>query len=110
FQFALRVPRRIACDLRLAAQNPGPLQAFFSAVGELGPALGPLHLQLPADQPIDLKLLHDFLRAVPRGPRLAFELRHHSWRAPGTLRLLSAYEAALVVSDAGEGPPRMELT
>ena len=110
FQFSLKLPRKISNDLRLQRTPQRSVASFFEAVGELGPHLGPLLVQLPPNFTLDLKSLQDFLRSLPRGPRLAFEFRHPSWNTPAALRLLSAYEAAVVLNDQGEGPPRIELT
>ena len=112
FQFSLKLPRRICHELRLAKAAARTLGTFLEAASELGPHLGPLLVQLPPNFPMDLKALTDFLSAVPRGPRLAFEFRHPSWHTPAVLRALSAHEAALVVSDEDEHalPPRIELT
>ena len=110
FQFSLKLPRRITHDLRLAKAAARAFATFLEAVEELGEHLGPLLLQLPPTFTSDTRALSDFLRGIPRGQRLAFEFRHPSWFTPATLRILSAHDAAMVLSDYGEGVPRMELT
>src|SRR5207253_1979029 len=70
----------------------------------------PILVQLPHSATADRAALSEFLRAVPQGVRIALELRHPSWHTEAVLRLLSAHNAALVLSDHGEGPPRLELT
>jgi uncharacterized protein YecE (DUF72 family) len=67
-------------------------------------------IQVPGARQPDRRALASFLGALPEGLRVAFEFRHPSWRDDATLRLLSAHDAALVVSDEGEGAPRIELT
>ncbi len=42
--------------------------------------------------------------------RVAFEFRHPSWHDDATLRLLSAHDAALVLTDYGDAVPRLEVT
>ena len=41
--------------------------------------LGPILFQLPPQLKFDLKLLHDFLTAMPKEICAAFEFRHESW-------------------------------
>ncbi len=110
FQFSLKVPRKLCQDLRLSGQAARNFGAFLEAAEELGGHLGPLLVQLPGSFTLDIKALTEFLRSVPAGPRLAFEFRHPSWHSPATLRILSAHDAALVITDTGEGAPRIELT
>jgi uncharacterized protein YecE (DUF72 family) len=108
FQFATRIPGRI--DLRQARASARALEALLDALEPLGEHLGPVLVQVPQSVPADRHALLEFLRAVPSGVRLAFEFRHSSWAVEPTLRMLSAHNAALVLTDHGEGPPRIELT
>jgi uncharacterized protein YecE (DUF72 family) len=110
FQFALKLPRQISHELSLSRAALRSLGGFLEAVAELGPHLGPLLVQLPPTFSLDTRALGEFLRGVPRGPRLAFEFRHPSWLQAATLRLLSAHEAALVVCEQLGDSLRMELT
>ena len=110
FQFALKLPNRIAAELRAVKAAGRALGGFIEAAEELGEHLGPILVHLPADFPADRAALGDFLRAAPRGVRLAFEFSHPSWHEDATLRVLSAHNAALVLTDHGEGAPRLELT
>jgi uncharacterized protein YecE (DUF72 family) len=110
FQFALKVPHQIGRDLRMPRAAVRGLEAFLDAAEELGEHLGPLLVQVPTAVEEDRTLLRDFLSAAPRSLRLAFDFRHPSWQTEGTLRALSARNAALVVSDHGSGPPHIELT
>jgi uncharacterized protein YecE (DUF72 family) len=81
FRFALKVSRRITHFARLRKVDE-PLAFLLGNAAELGQRLGPLLLQLPPNFTADLPLLRDFLRALPRGFRLAFEPRHTSWLTP----------------------------
>jgi len=110
FQLALKLPGRICQDLRVAKSAARPLAAFLDAVSELGEHLGPLLVQLPETFAADRRALTEFLRTVPRSLRFAFEFRHPSWRSEATLRVLSAHNAALVLTDDGDGAPPLELT
>jgi uncharacterized protein YecE (DUF72 family) len=92
---------------KIVAKGLGDL---LEAVEPLGMALGPILIQVPQTVPADRNVLTDLLRAAPGELRLAFEFRHPTWSDESTLRLLSAHDAALVLSDHGEGPPRLTLT
>ncbi|TMA28060.1 MAG: DUF72 domain-containing protein [Deltaproteobacteria bacterium] len=109
FQFALKAPARVSQDLALGKAGAS-FASFIEAVSELGDHLGPVLIQLPDQAQCDRRALSGFLQSVPDGLRLAFEFRHPSWHDDATLRLLSAHDAALVLTDAGEGPPRLEIT
>jgi uncharacterized protein YecE (DUF72 family) len=110
FQFALKLPARIVAELRGPRGAGRALGAFIEAAEQLGEHLGPILVQLPVDFSADRAALSEFLRAAPRGVRLAFEFGHPSWHEESTLRVLSAHNAALVLTDHGEGAPRLELT
>jgi len=108
FQFAMKLPGRI--DPRAGKALARSVGALLDAAAPLSDRLGPVLVQFPHTLTADRVGLNDFLRATPREARLALELRHPSWQTESILRVLSAHNAALVLSDHGEGPPRLELT
>jgi uncharacterized protein YecE (DUF72 family) len=108
FQFSLKAPNRVGLDL--GVNGARILGAFLDMVERLDDHLGPLLIQVPESVKADRHALSTFLAQMPQGLRLAFDLQHSSWRDEGTLRLLSQHEAALVLTDAGEGAPRLEVT
>src|SRR5437879_10857460 len=108
FEFALKRPGRI--DVRAGRGAARSVAALLEAAAPLEQRLGPILVQLPHSATADRAALNDFLRAVPQGVRIALELRHPSWHTETVLRVLSAHNAALVLADHGEGPPRLELT
>ena len=110
FQFALKAPSRVGQELRLGKPAARAFHGFLEAATELGEHLGPILIQVSEAMKPDRHALAEFLNAVPHGLRLAFELPDPAWHDAATLRLLSAHEAALVLSDAGEEMPRLELT
>ena len=110
FEFALKAPNRVGHDLAAgkgALRSMGP---FLDAVEPLGAHLGPVLVHVPGALEADRGALARFLEALPEGLRMAFEFQHPSWHDDATLRLLSAHDAALVLTDRGEGVPRLELT
>lgn len=100
FRFVLKVSRRITHFSRLRAIDDA-LTFLLANAAALGDRLGPLLVQLPPDLPKDLQLLRDFLRALPRGYRVALELRHRSW--------LDDELAALLADERVEGVSRAAL-
>jgi uncharacterized protein YecE (DUF72 family) len=101
FTSALKAPRRITHDKRLA--GAGGLVSFFceSARG-LGPHLGPLLFQLPPTFRADVPRLAAFLAELPQDVRAAFEFRHDSWLTDETYRALTDHRAALCIADFGD--------
>ena len=110
FQFALKAPGRIATELASGKSAARSMGAFLDIASRLGDALGPVLIQVPASRPMDRHALGSFLASLPAGLRVAFEFKHRSWHDDATLRLLSAHEAALVLTDDGERMPRIDLT
>lgn len=110
FQFALKAPRRVATELAPGKGAARALGAFLETALRFGDALGPILVQVPASRSADRRGLASLLASLPEGLRVAFDFKHPSWHDDATLRLLSAHEAALVLTDEGRGLPRMELT
>jgi len=110
FQFAVKAPARVASELASGRGAGRAFGAFFDVADKLGDALGPILIQVPESRRADRHALGAFLASLPDGLRVAFEFRHPSWHDDATLRLLSARECALAITDDGEGVPRIELT
>src|SRR4051812_44205209 len=110
FQFAVRAPNRVGVELSMGKNPLRAMAAFVEAVDRLGDALGPILIHVPQSRNADRRALAAFLDVLPEGLRVAFEFGHRSWHDDATLRLLSAHDAALVLTDEGEGVPRIELT
>jgi uncharacterized protein YecE (DUF72 family) len=108
FQFCVKAPNRVG--LELGVKGARILGGFLELVERLDEHLGPMLVQVPASVKADRHALAAFLAQMPRGLRLAFDLQHRSWSDEATLRLLSQHEAALVLTDSGEGAPRLEVT
>jgi uncharacterized protein YecE (DUF72 family) len=110
FQFAVKAPSRVATDLGAGKGGALALAAFLDVAEKLGEALGPVLFQVPGTRSADRHALASFLASLPDGLRVAFEFKHPSWHDDATLRMLSAREAALVLTDDGQGMPQIELT
>ena len=103
FSFVLKASRRITHMKRLKDAGDPLDYLVTTAVGALGPRLGPLLFQLPPYLRVDVERLSDFLALIPKDVRAAFEFRHDSWFADEVYRALADHGAALVTADTGEG-------
>jgi uncharacterized protein YecE (DUF72 family) len=114
FVFAVKASRFLTHLKRLKAPGP-PLDRLFRRVRPLGPTLGPVLFQLPAQFHADLARLGRFLRAVDRqrllpGVRATLEVRHPSWLAPEMFDLLRKSNVALCFHDAQTQPVTAPVT
>jgi uncharacterized protein YecE (DUF72 family) len=80
-----------------------PVARLMSRAVELGPALGPVLVQLPPDLPLDIDALAAVLESFPVHVPVAVEPRHASWWVDDLRRLLERHDAALVWADR-KGP------
>jgi uncharacterized protein YecE (DUF72 family) len=111
FRFAIKAPRRITHDARLAADTAAdPLAYLYKALATLGAKRGPVLFQLPPFLKKDLPRLKDFLALLPEGHRAAFEFRHDSWFDDDVYTLLRSAGASLCLSEreGNEPPPLVE--
>jgi uncharacterized protein YecE (DUF72 family) len=97
FRFAVKLPRAITHEARLANTEP-LLDAFLTQATALGPALGPLLVQLPPSLPFRPGDFFAALRARHDGD-IACEPRHPSWFTPEATAHLLAHRIARVAAD-----------
>lgn len=136
FVFAIKGSRFITHMLKLK-EPEGPLANLLaSGVLRLGPKLGPILWQFPANLRFDLVRFKEFLRILPRSTkeaaalarrhdhrvegrswtraehagavRHAFEVRHESFMVPEFVELLREHGAALVFADGAKLWPYAE--
>ena len=96
FQFAIKAHQKITHVARL--REVGDFTAdFLRALQPLDEEkkLGPVLFQLPPFLKCDVALLKDFLSALPRSLRAAFEFRHVSWFTDEIYAALREANAAL---------------
>ena len=100
FQFALKLPQQITHECRLIACED--LVALFAdRARELGPALGPILIQMGPDfTPTELNSLASFLPTLPRDIRFAIEFRHRDWVTPEVMAMLAEHRIAFALTDA----------
>jgi uncharacterized protein YecE (DUF72 family) len=112
FAFAVKAPKRITHDKRLASVDE-EVRRLFAITAALGPKLGPVLFQLPPFLKKDVAKLEAFLAllaAAAPGARAAFEFRHESWFAPDVYAALRAGQAALCIAEAEDLATPLEAT
>lgn len=112
FVFSIKANRLFTHELAL--QDPGEeLDDFLGDIRQLGPALGPVLFQIPSGLHADLPLLKRFVTTLKKrgeGLRFTFELRHPSWHAPATWKLLEKAGVGFCLFDIREYQPPPAIT
>jgi uncharacterized protein YecE (DUF72 family) len=105
FRFAVKMPAAISHEGRLQRVKK-PLMSFLDDVSALGPALGPLLLQLPPSLPFDARKMDVLLRHLEgRGRyKLVCEPRHASWFTPRAEAWLAVRHVARAAADPARHP------
>jgi uncharacterized protein YecE (DUF72 family) len=109
FRFAVKLPRAITHDLRLA-NAADPLEGFLEQVTGLGDKLGVLLVQLPPSLAFDLQVADVFfgtLHGLYRGS-VACEPRHPTWFSPTAHELLIEHWISRVAADPAIVPAAAE--
>jgi len=103
FRFAVKLPRTITHEARLAGAMP-LASTFRSEVQELGRKLGPLLVQLPPSLAFDNEVAEPFFAGLRDlwAEAIVCEPRHESWVEDDADALLAAYRVGRVAAD----PPR----
>ncbi|MDB4932830.1 MAG: hypothetical protein JWM10_5314 [Myxococcaceae bacterium] len=103
FRFAVKMPRAITHDARLAGTRAA-LEDFFDDVRPLGRKLGPVLVQLPPSFAYEGRRAGAFFRALRSlyAGLVACEPRHESWFGRGAERLLVEHGVARVLADPAQ--------
>src|SRR5215469_10775568 len=103
FRFAVKAHQVITHIKRLRGTEDF-VKRFITTLEPLERAgkLGPVLFQLPPNLKAEVELLKNFLLALPRNLRMAFEFRHSSWFSDETYDLLKTSSAALCVAETEE--------
>jgi len=99
FRFSLKAPQRVTHFAKLRRCGEA-INEFRDAVKGLGAKLGPVLFQLPESFKEDAVLLREFLQALPKGMRSAFEFRHESWFTDDVFNTLAESNAALCLAES----------
>jgi uncharacterized protein YecE (DUF72 family) len=95
FIFAVKASRYLT-HMKKLREPREPIARLVEAAEGLGSHLGPFLYQLPPHWRADASRLGEFLAALPKGRRAAFEFRDASWYRSDILRLVEAAGVALV--------------
>jgi uncharacterized protein YecE (DUF72 family) len=101
FLFAVKGSRFITHNKKLKDPE-NALNNILPRADVLGKKLGPILWQLPPKWRVNLDRLEEFLSALPRYHRYAFELREPSWLIEPVYRLLSRFNAGLCIYDLAQ--------
>jgi uncharacterized protein YecE (DUF72 family) len=100
FLFAVKASRYLTHIKKLKDPNE-PIARLFETASGLGEHTGPFLFQMPPRWRADPARLEHFVSRLPKGHRIAFEFRDHSWFAPEVLRVLEESGCALVRAIGG---------
>ncbi|HYD54134.1 MAG TPA: DUF72 domain-containing protein [Gemmatimonadaceae bacterium] len=109
FRFAVKLPRAITHDARLARAGP-PLDVFLAEAGALGQRLGALLVQLPPSFAYEGRVVGRFLAALRDrwAGAVVLEPRHASWFTAAVSERLAARRIARVAADPARVPEAAE--
>jgi uncharacterized protein YecE (DUF72 family) len=110
FVFAVKASRYLT-HLKRLREPARPVDRLLRRLRPLGPTLGPVLFQLPAQFHANLPRLRTFLNVLGRqrhvpGLRAVLEVRHASWLEPETLALLRKQGSPCACTTAGSSPSR----
>jgi uncharacterized protein YecE (DUF72 family) len=109
FLFAAKGSRFLTHMKKLKDPEPG-VTRYFERVDQLGKKLGPILFQLPPKWGVDVGRLEEFLAALPRHHRYAFEFREPSWNTGAVLDLLRKANVAYCIFDLAGYQSPIEVT
>lgn len=109
FLFAVKGSRFITHMIKLKDAERG-LSNFIPRAQLLGRKLGPILWQLPPRWNVNVARLEEFLDALPRGMRYAFELRNETWMNDAVLEVLKKYNAAFCIYELAGYHSPLEIT
>jgi uncharacterized protein YecE (DUF72 family) len=109
FRFAMKGSRFLTHMKKLADTGRG-IDRFFSCAELLDKKLGPIVFQLPPKWTVNVERLRDFLAALPRGHRYAFEFRNETWNDKAVLDVLRKFNAAYCIFELSGFRSPLEIT
>ena len=109
FVFAVKASRFITHMKKLKAPKTST-EKFFARVEKLERKLGPILFQLPPRWKVNVGRLAEFLGAMPKDYRFAFEFRDESWFNDEVYEVLKKHNVALCVYHMNGWDSPMEVT
>ena len=98
FHYAVKLNRFISHMKKLIGCDE-EIERFIGLARQLGPALGPILVQLPPSLHKDMDRLEAFLKVLPADLEHVVEFRHKSWYDEEVLALLDRFGAGFVAHD-----------
>jgi uncharacterized protein YecE (DUF72 family) len=109
FCFAVKASR-FTTHMKKLKDPQSSSEKFFLVAERLENKLGPILFQLPPRWKLNIERFAEFLAAIPRGHKYAFEFREDSWHVPEVFALLRKHKAALCIHDFADMKVPKELT
>ena len=103
FKFCPKISRYITHYKQLKDVEE-PLERFFNVFDHIVTRLGPVLIQLPRTvhfKQEKTEILYQVLKDRYRQYNFALEVRHDSWFTDDSIKLMKAYNIALVISQSG---------
>jgi uncharacterized protein YecE (DUF72 family) len=109
FRFAVKLPKKVSHELRLAETRPS-LESFFADVSALGDKLGVFLLQLPPSFAFDATIARNFFKLLRTmsGVPCVCEPRHPTWFESDAHDLLCDFHIGRVAADPARVEPAEE--
>ena len=109
FCFAVKASRYITHNRKLNDPESAK-ERFISLVEKLGRRLGPILFQLPPSWKVNAERLDQFLAALPRTHRYAFEFRNPTWNVAPVSEALRRHNAASCIYELAGFQSPIEIT
>jgi uncharacterized protein YecE (DUF72 family) len=109
FCFAVKASHYITHNKNLTDPESAK-ERFISLVERLEARLGPILFQLPPSWKLNSGRLQEFLSALPRTHRYAFEFRNPTWNVPAVYDLLRRHNAAFCIYELAGFQSPIEVT
>ena len=109
FCFAAKASRFLTHNKKLR-EPENALNNLLPLLEILKEKLGPILFQLPPKWNVNAERLNEFLQALPRNHRYAFEFRNLSWQTPEVLAILRRHQAAYCIYELAGYHTPFEIT
>ena len=109
FCFAAKASRFLTHNKKLR-EPENALQNLLPLLEILKEKLGPILFQLPPKWNVNAERLDEFLHALPRKHRYAFEFRNLTWDVPEVYEILRRHRAAYCIYELAGFHTRLEIT
>ena len=108
FCFAMKASRYITHNRKLKYPKES-VKKLFAQANLLKTRLGPILFQLPPSWKVNVERFEEFVRALPRRRRYAFELRNPTWNIPPIFEVLHKHNAPIAFTSWRASAPRLKL-